>query len=140
MPSGNLDQEYRRHLARNPFGPENLYSSSCLRSFVGSEGDVCLAHTDYSRAVKIRTLRRSAEGDGTPFRYRARMDSAEAELLDYDLPEDERVYGVASVTSADPTALFAVKYRRAVSLLDAEGDMKGNWKSKVQSTLCTRYS
>merc|ERR1719471_2270318 len=91
-------QEYRRLLARNPFGPENLYSSSCLRSFVGAGGDVCLAHTDYSRAVKIKTLRRSAIGDdatplrsaigddATPLRYRTDRDS-EAELLDYDLPE-----------------------------------------------------
>ena len=122
-------QEYRRLLARNPFGPENLYSSSCLRSFVGgAEGDVCLAHTDYSRAVKIRTLRRSAVGEGTPFRFRAEKESA-AELLDYDLAEDERVYGVATV-AADPTPLFAVKYRRALSLMDVEGDMKGNWKSQ----------
>ena len=48
--------EYLRLLERNPFGPENLYSSSCLRSFVvgGAGGQVRLAHTDYSRAVKIR--------------------------------------------------------------------------------------
>ena len=26
--------------------------------------------------------------------------------------------------------LFAVKYRRAVSLIDVEGDMKGNWRSR----------
>ena len=54
-------REYRRLLAENPYGPENLYASSCLRSFVGADaGAVCLAHTDYSRAVKVRTLRRSA--------------------------------------------------------------------------------
>ena len=53
-------REYRRLLAENPYGPENLYTASCLRSFVGADdGAVCLAHTDYSRAVKIRTLRRS---------------------------------------------------------------------------------
>ena len=75
---------------------------------------------------------RSAVGDdSTPLRYRAEKDSA-AELLDYDLAEDERVYGVASVAAASaPPPLFAVKYRRAVSLIDADGDMKGNWKSKV---------
>ena len=75
---------------------------------------------------------RSAVGDdSTPLRYRAEKDPA-AELLDYDLAEDERVYGVARVAaSAAPRPLFALKYRRAVSLVDVEGDMKGNWKSKV---------
>ena len=69
LTSETLNQEYRRLLARNPFGPENLYSSSCLRSFVGAEGEVCLAHTDYSRAVKIRTLRRSVQSICFPIPY-----------------------------------------------------------------------
>ena len=126
-------QQYRRLLVRNPFGPENLYSSSCLRSFVGTGGNVCLAHTDYSRAVKIKTITRSAWGnDTTPLRYRVEIDwGAEAELLDYDLSEDERVYGVAHVASASSSSpLIALKYRRAISLVDVEGDMKGNLKFK----------
>ena len=81
------------------------------------------------------SLRSAIGDDATPLRYRTDRDS-EAELLDYDLAEDERVYGVARVASASASAaptrpLFALKYRRAVSLVDVEGDMKGNWKSKV---------
>ena len=87
----------------------------------------------YGRRQNFHISRRSAIGDdATPLRYGTERDS-EAELLDYDLPEDERVYGVARVASASaaPRPLFALKYRRAVSLVDVEGDMKGNWKSKV---------
>ena len=87
------------------------------------------------RRQNFHFSRRSAIGDdATPLRYGTDRDS-EAELLDYDLSEDERVYGVARVASASasaaPRPLFALKYRRAVSLVDVEGDMKGNWKSKV---------
>ena len=70
---------------------------------------------------------RSERGNRTPFRYLPECASGGAELVDYDLSKRQRVYGVARV-AGDPL-LFAVKYRHAVSLMDAEGDMKGHWKS-----------
>jgi hypothetical protein len=116
---------YQQLLQENPYGPANLFSSSCLKTFRDLGGAMCVAHTDFSCTVQLRRLKRTSAP--YPLRHGLHKDRRERrELIDYNLSEEERAYGLALVN--DPL-LFAVRYRRAISIIDVDGDVKGSWKS-----------
>ncbi len=127
----HLLKSHQNVLEGNPYGPENLYSSSCLRSFRFGDGRLGIAAPDHSRAVTLSELSRNDVASGSPLHYGVRKRE---ELVDYDLSNehDTTVFGLAVVQ--DPL-LIGVRHRRGFSLLDSEGDIKGNWRN-ADTDLC----